>query len=490
MTFKIEGEYTTAEVLGPRDAFDAAFIEQVQRMVDHEAFDGPVRMQSDGHAGAGACIGFTMPLGERIVPNTVGVDIGCGVSALNLGSLDIYEEGDEQLLDVLDGEIREHVPMGRQTFADTRVEQDYHVVDDFPWDDCEEKLDRLNENWGGEEIISPAYGKGYLMNLCDRVGYDLTRLIYSIGTLGGGNHFVEICRSEETGDYWVVVHSGSRGIGLSIADHWQEQAHRACDERAEWVRSKLSAYPDEFYKFDIDTVSDRDLLNWVQGGMGEDWKDTDAIREYYLPDSPTSIGKTVDGLKDITEFVVENAGGNDLDYLEGEDRHGYLVDMIFAQTYAEESRRRMVEAVAEVLGKGNQARATEHRINSTHNYIDFEDCVVRKGATRVHEDERAIIPFNMASGSIIVRGKGNESYNRSAPHGAGRRGSRRWAHEQFSMANFEAQMDGVFSTSVVEETLDEHPDAYKSPEMIREHIEETAEIEETLLPVHSLKALE
>lgn len=478
----IEGEYTTADV--KTDAVDETFVEQVETLVDHEAFRGDVRIMPDGHAGAGAVIGFTMQLGKRICPNTVGVDIGCGMTAYNLGNPDELEFrlGDDALMRELDERVRNVVPMGRSTWGSSGFDRDYHMVDQFPWDDCTRKMHALNENWRGGYIDIPDYGKEYLLDLCKRVGYDVNRVITSLGSLGGGNHFVEISRSEQTGDYWVVVHSGSRGIGMAIAEHWQEQAHQACDNRAKEVRHRLSQIPSAYYKPDLDDVSDRELLNWVQGGMGEDWKDTDEIRSQL---EGKHIGRMVDKLNKVSEYVRENAGGDDLDYLEDEDRHGYLQDMVFAQTYAAESRRIMCENVASVLGA--DAKET---IVSTHNYIDFEDLVIRKGATRVHDGERGVIPFNMRDGSIIVEGNGNRSWNRSAPHGAGRRGSRTWAFDTFDLDTFEDEMSDVFSTSVTEDTIDEAPMAYKSQDVVLERIEETADVVETLTPVHNLKAEE
>jgi RNA-splicing ligase RtcB len=432
-------------------------------------------------------IGFTMKMGERICPNTVGVDIGCGMTAVNIGQPQSLKQklGHPQRMRGFDRAIREHIPMGRNTFADTPVKQNYHIVDDFPWEICEDKLESLNENWDEADIESPGYGKEYFLDLCDRVGYSTSRAIYSLGTLGGGNHFVEISESQETGNYWVVVHSGSRGIGLSTAEYWQEQAHKEQDERADEVRKMLSSIPDYAYKFDEDDVSDRDLLNWVQGGMGEDWKDPDAVRNEWVNDNPEQIGEIMQGMKRVSSYVREEGRDNPLDYLEGESRHGYLIDMIFAQTYAHESRKQMCDAVCNLLGV-----VPKSSINSTHNYIDFEDLVIRKGATRVHQGELGVIPFNMRDGAIIVRGKGNESWNKSAPHGAGRRGSRRWAFRQFDLAEFTREMDGIFSTSVTEETIDEAPMAYKSKDVVLERIEETADVVDELVPVMNLKAEE
>jgi len=208
----------------------------------------------------------------------------------------------------------------------------------------------------------------------------------------------------------------------------------------------------------------------------------ESVRETHEGE-PERIDEIHGQLVSISEYAAENSGGSPLDYLEGEEREGYLVDMVFAQTYAEENRRLMCDTVAEVLDA-----EVRDRVNSTHNYIDFEDLVIRKGATRAHEGERGVIPFNMSRGSVIVEGKGNGKWNRSAPHGSGRRGSRRWAHEEFDLESFKSSMEGIFSTSIKEETLDECPQAYKNAEVVLERIEETADIIDSLRPVHAIKA--
>lgn len=483
----IEGTYTTAEI--KTDAVDSYCLEQVEELVDHEAFQNPVKIMPDAHGGAGAVIGFTMELGDRICPNTVGVDIGCGMTAVRLddeaGQRLTDSLDDDDQMHELDEQIRRRVPMGRSTFGDSgHPAQEYHLIDEFPWEACAAKLDSLNDNWDGAEIEAPDWGKPYFSELCERIDYSPKRAIDSLGTLGGGNHFIELARSEQTGDYWVVVHSGSRGIGLTIATHWQEQAHRLCDDRADKIRDRLAAYDERYYTFDLD-IDDEALLNWVQGGKGRDWKRMDAVAEDYQADNPHRINEIKEELNEIARYASENASGDDLDSLSGRARHGYLRDMIFAQTYAAESRRLMTTAVAEILDS-----EIEETIVSTHNYIDFEDLTIRKGATRVHEGERGVIPFNMRDGSIIVRGRGNDDWNRSAPHGAGRRGSRTWAFNEFTVDEFSAEMDGVFSTSVTERTLDEAPMAYKDRNVVLERLDETATIEEVLVPVHNLKAEE
>jgi len=481
-TLTINGEYTDAEIKTTN--VDDYCTEQVTEMVNHEAFQNQVHIMPDAHGGAGAVIGFTMPLGERIVPNTVGVDIGCGMTAFNFGSGYEIDTRVEEHPREMDERIRDLIPLGFDTFGDIAYDPDYHLHEDFPWDECTTKARRFNAAVADTGLDVPTvddfYGPEYFDELCERVGYDPMRAINSLGTLGGGNHFIEVSQSERTGDYWVVVHSGSRGIGAAIAEYWQERAHENCDDRSNYVRDEVAGYPNWAYKFDLADVSDGELLQWVQGGMGEDWKDTDAIREHL---DGEDIGALIDRMSDLSRWVQENSGGDDLDYLDGSERAGYLKDMIFAQTYAIESRHHMCRAVQSALG----ATIVE-TIDSIHNYIDFNDLTIRKGATRVHKGELGVIPFNMRDGAVIVRGKGNTDWNRSAPHGAGRRGSRSWAFEEFDVDEYVREMDGVFSTSVTEETLDEAPMAYKDTDDILSRIGPTADVVDELTPKINIKA--
>jgi tRNA-splicing ligase RtcB len=478
-TITIDGEHSTAEIKTTN--VDETTIEQVTALTDHEAFRNPIRVMPDGHAGAGAVVGFTMPLGERICPNTVGVDIGCGMTALDLG--DAPHESLHTGPGRVDDAIRERVPLGRDTFSDVAADTDFHMVNDFPWEECARKARELTERNDLGIAVDDAFGGEYFTALCERIGYSQRRAINSVGTLGGGNHFVEVARSEQTGHYWVVVHSGSRGIGLTIAEHWQERAHELCDDRAAKAREALADVPAWAYKFDLDAVSDPALVNWLLGGQGEDWKATDEISRRL---DGEVISDLVDDLREVGALAeAETSDGDALDYLSGAAREGYLKDMVFAQTYAAVSRRRMAEAVADALDA-----PVVDSVVSTHNYIDFEDLVIRKGATRVHEGERGIIPFNMRDGAVLVRGKGNPDWHRSAPHGAGRRGSRRWAYDEFDVATYRDEMQGVYSSSVTEATLDEAPMAYKDTDDILARLRETATVEETLTPVLNVKAEE
>lgn len=462
----IEGESTTATVM--TDQYDENCYDQIQEMVNHEAFENPVAIMPDTHYGAGAVIGFTMPIGNRVVPNTVGVDIGCGMTALNLGQPEWLEDPGEGRYEALNARIRGMVPMGRQVYNFS--EQDYHIVDDFPWDRCQNILEGFVENqeWIEPEWIEDfeGYGKDYFDNVCQRVEYDPKRVINSLGTLGGGNHFIEIARSSKDGDYWVVVHSGSRGIGLTIAKYWQEEATARTTSR-----KNLSDVPEEHRQY-----------------LKSNWKPhAKAIRDNFEGEK---IQQKFDEISRIIQKYGPNADSrnNDLDWLEGEEAIGYFIDMIFAQQYARESRKKMVQTVAEIIHDGKDPDEKYGMIDSIHNYVDFRDGVIRKGATRAHAGEHLIIPFNMRDGTIVCEGQGNSEWNHSAPHGAGRRMSRSQAFDELSLDEFEETMDEVFSTSVNEETLDEAPMAYKDTAVVESVIEETAEIIDRWEPIINIKA--
>lgn len=473
----------------PEDQIEESLYDQVQEMADAEAFEGgKIRIMPDGHWGKGAAIGFTMPMSGRAVPNTVGKDIGCGVYASRLSANPKIWENKETVYR-LDEEIRESVPMGRNVHGWNR---DYHLVNQFPWDVCENKLSTLEENLSVSirDYVDffDGYGGDYLNELCERVHYDVDRAIESLGTLGGGNHFIEF-GTDSNDDVWVVIHSGSRGIGATIADYWQEEAKKAQDERATELREALSDYSEEYFHFDLYDVGDRDLINWVQGGMGEDWKDMDTIEEKYSDTNPTRIEELHGELTDIArEITQQEKDDQELAYLEGEDVYGYYIDMIFAQTYAEENRRKMadytIDSMESVL---EQSVTVDKTIHSIHNYIDFEDTVIRKGATRAYEGEEFVIPLNMADGVIIAEGKGNSNWNNTGPHGSGRALGRREADETLNEKEVAAALEHIDATEI---PMDEAPQAYKDAAMIKEAIEPTAEVKDTIKVLHNLKAPE
>jgi len=469
----VEGDSTTAHVHGfRRDDLEQNVIDQIQHMADHEAIQGDVRVMPDTHVGSGAVIGFTMPLDTegslRVVPNIVGVDIGCGVDAVKLST---PVEPDQ--FEAVDEHIRDVVPMGRSVHG----RNDYHLGDEFPFDECQrlwgdlsDRLELDDPEWFDE------YGlESYFKPLCRRVGYDPMRAINSIGTLGGGNHFVELDRDEH-GDHWLLVHSGSRGIGLTIAEYWQDEATRL--RTRDWITSRLD---EPLERYVVPALDDPELGQWFRGGKGRSYIDSEAIKkavnDNYL------VGYLHDQIR--SAHPQERDVDETLDYLKGQEAAGYLIDMIFAQVYARTSRQLMLDRIVDGVTPD-----VERQVNTTHNYIDPEDAMVRKGAVSAHDGESFVLPFNMADGALIATGQGLEDWNLSAPHGAGRRMSRTQAYDDIDMDEFTADMEDVYSTSVVEETLDEAPQAYKDAATIREAMAGVAVAEHSLTPVLNVKALE
>ena len=462
MTFDIEGEHNTATVHTntPREECEDEALEQIQEMVNHEAFVGEndVEIMPDFHWGAGAVIGFTMPVKDRVVPNTIGVDIGCGMYAVKLNIPDFDRE--ESTLSAIDTAIRNNVPTG----FDVRSDSDYHVVNDFPYTTCEHKWDLFNEatDFDLDTDEPPKYPRDdYFTDLCRKVGYDIGRGINSIGSLGGGNHFIEL-GTDERGDVWCIIHSGSRGLGAAVAEYWQNQATARTTER-----KTLDDVPESVRKY---------MENWKPKA--------DKIRSEFEGEE---IQKKFDEVSQaIQEYGPSTSDRNtDLDYLEGEEAHGYIKDMIFAQTYASESRKEMAYAVREALAAVFGRAQIVDSIESVHNYIDFDDGMIRKGATSAHADERLVVPFNMSYGTIIVRGRGKESWNNSSAHGAGRAMSRSAAHDTFDESDFETQTDGVYMSKT---PMDEIPGAYKPAEQIEDVLGDSVRVETRVKPFLSIKA--
>ncbi|GAB3029721.1 RtcB family protein [Natronobiforma cellulositropha] len=487
---ELESTDADARIMGVDESvIERGCRDQIARLASHEAFDGPIRIMPDTHRGKGSVIGFTMPLGERVVPNVIGVDIGCGMHAANLGT-DLALEGE-----TVDEAIRARIPMGFGPDGLQAPEREYyHVKDEFPFERTNETLERFIEDADGGYVPEMrafleegGYDIDYFERLCtERAGqmssyFGLTVAINSIGTLGSGNHFIELGRSVETGAYWVVVHSGSRGLGANTCAYWQAKASTLRDGRIERAREHLARYP-EYLAFDLESTSDGDLLEWLQGGKGRDFVDYDALKADYLETDPSQIERISDDLKAAVPDPESASGEDDLAYLEGAEAAGYLIDMIFCQRYAAENRAMMVRAVADVL----EAEPTD-TISATHNFVDFRDHVIRKGATRAYEGERVVVPFNMRDGILVCEGKSNPEWNYSVAHGAGRLMSRTRARSAFDADDVRAALlaEGIHSSVV---PVDEAPGAYKDSALIEDAIAETAEVVDRLEVVHNLKA--
>jgi RNA-splicing ligase RtcB len=347
-----------------------------------------IRIMPDCHAGAGCVIGTTMQITDKVCPNLVGVDIGCGVDLIQT-DIDFSSR-----LDELDAVIRIHIPFGMATHPEEK-----------PWDfhrlRCWEHLDKETK----------------------------TRASMALGTLGGGNHFIEAYKKG-----WLAVHSGSRNIGYKVAAYYQRLAEK---------RVKEHNYT--LLKEQIKSVEPTE-------------------REKWIADHKISVNR-------------------DLCYLTGSDMEDYLHDVAIMQEFANDNRRAMLYEICNAMG----GKVLRH-INSIHNYIDIDNRILRKGAISAQEGQMLVIPLNMRDGLMVCRGKGNPEWNYSAPHGAGRLYSRHKAKEVFTVEEYAKQMEGIYSSCINESTLDEAPFVYKDYQEIMECVEPTVEILDRLLPIFNFKA--
>ncbi|WP_367566595.1 RtcB family protein [Lacrimispora sp.] len=376
-------------------------IEQIRRMCDYEFTEGSkIRIMPDVHAGKGCTIGTTMTIADKAVPNIVGVDIGCGMYTVNLGTEDI----DFTKLD----EAAHFIPCGMEV-----------------WEGRQERFDLTELR-------------------CYRSLKDTKRLERSLGTLGGGNHFIEVDQAQD-GTKYLVIHSGSRNLGKQVAEIYQQLA--------------------------ID----------LNKGKETYFQQRDEIIQTYK-----SAGRRKDiqaALKEISWDKRETTIPEDLCYLYGSYFEDYLHDVEICQRFARRNRERMAEVVLERTGMhGTDA------FHTIHNYIDTEEMILRKGAIAAHKGEKVLIPINMRDGSVLAVGKGNPDWNFSAPHGAGRLMSRRKAKENLSMDEYKKMMEGVYTTSVNESTLDEAPMAYKSLADIIDVIKESVDVIDVMKPIYNFKA--
>lgn len=393
---EILGKYNTAKIF--TDLADEKSIEQVKTLLDQEFVSGSkIRMMPDIHAGAGCTIGTTMTVGDRVCPNLVGVDIGCGMLTVKLPAFSDIN------LEKLDQVIREYIPAG---FNIREVE---HLLIDRT------RLEELN-----------CYGN-----------VNIDRAKRSLGTLGGGNHFIEVGR-DDNGYLYLVVHTGSRHLGVEVAEYYQ---------------------------------------NWGYEAMKQDYKN----QREYLIDRLKAEGHEKDISKELADLKFDIP--KDLCPIGGKLFESYIHDMQIVQEYAKWNR---ISIATEIMAHMDWDVIDD--FETIHNYIDTDDMILRKGAVSAKDGELLLIPINMRDGSLICRGKGNPDWNYSAPHGAGRLFGRMEAKRRFSMDEFRRSMDGIFTTSVGDDTLDECPMAYKPMGSIVENIGDTVDILKVIKPVYNFKA--
>jgi len=432
---ELTGKYTNAKIM--IDDVEQQCIAQITGFLNHHAFTNPVAIMPDCHAGKGSCIGFTMEMTPEIIPNIVGVDINCGMLSFCIGkNLKVSPEE-------LDKQIRNQVPFGMRMNNNAVL----NMKRDFPWSRITalaEKLTMAYMTKFGIRIEPPQYTYEWFLERYKAMGANMTRVINSISSLGGGNHFIEL-GIDESGSHWVTIHTGSRNLGKIVCEHWQRVAvERMGTDR----RDKLS-------------------------------KEIKEIREKY-PSQDIS-----DKIKEAKNklHLGDNISLKGSEWLEGQDAAGYLFDMIFCQTYADVNREYIARTIKKILGVDEE----EDKIQTCHNFIDFEDFMIRKGAIRSYEGERIVIPFNMQAGLLICEGKSNPEWNYSGPHGAGRIMSRGVAKRDLDLDRFKDQMKDIYSTSVGTSTLDEAPDAYKDPKIIEDAIGPTATILKRVKPILNMK---
>ncbi len=372
---------------------------QIERMATSEAYgDCTVRIMPDCHAGAGCTIGTVIALKDRIVPNTVGVDIGCGMLVVNIGKIDVD-------LQRLDRVVNNEVPSG------------FNIHE------------------------KPVTTVALIDRLHCRAVIDTDMAQRSIGSLGGGNHFIEVDEGSD-GEKYLVIHSGSRNLGKRVCEYWQKRADDYC--------RKLG-------------VNEQEIIARLKA-EGRQKEIAQAIRE--AKEQAPKINK-------------------DLTFIEGEDAEKYLYDMQLCQLYANTNRYEMSRIICDAMG---WMHTNIGNFTTMHNYIDIKHRILRKGAVRALNGEQLIIPMNMRDGSLLCRGNGNIDWLYSAPHGAGRLMSRKQALENISLEQFEQSMKGIYSTSVCRETIDESPMAYKPMQEIIDSIGDTVEVTDIIKPVYNFKA--
>lgn len=400
---EIKGKVNTAICYAK--VIDEGAIDQIQRMCDYNLTEGcKVRIMPDVHQGKGCTIGTTMTVKDKVCPNIVGVDIGCGMYTVKLADKTLdFEKIDEAC---------HYIASGMKV-----------------WEGRMERFDLTQLR-------------------CYRALKNSKRLERSLGTLGGGNHFIEIDKSAD-GTYYLVIHSGSRNLGKQVAEIYQQLA--------------------------ID----------LHSGKEEYFKKRDEIISTYKAEGRRAEIQNV--LKELKKEYTSNEPDvpMDLCWLYGNFMEDYLYDVEICQRFAKRSREKMAEIILERTGM-----TAKEQFHTIHNYIDVDEMILRKGSIAAHKGEKVLIPINMRDGSIIAMGKGNPEWNYSAPHGAGRVMSRATAKQTVNMDEYREAMKGIYTTSVNENTIDEAPMVYKSLDDIIDVINESVDIIEVIKPVFNFKASE
>ena len=415
MTYTIDGKYNSAHVYASQ--LDDVTIGQITNLCNQEWLqDSHIAVMADAHAGKGCTVGTTITLHGKVSPNLVGVDIGCGMLVVNLGKTPID-------LESLDKAITQNVPSGFSVHNQPQM-----------------KLEAVKQLRAYDFIKKPQH------------------ITQSLGTLGGGNHFIEVDRAGD-GTHYLVIHSGSRNLGKQIADHYQDLAIQ-----------KLQSQ-----RFDISH------------------KRRELIEDYKSQGRQSDIPQALEALNYHRETLSREE--KDMAYLSGDDFNDYIHDMKLTQAYAVDNREHMANIIIKHLNSEQgfnleplSKKSNADFFHTIHNYIDTDTMILRKGAISAQVGELVIIPINMRDGCILAHGKGEANANLSGPHGAGRQMSRRQAKENINLEHYQSQMEGIYTSSVNQSTLDEAPDAYKPIDVILEDIQDCVDVIEVIKPIYSFKS--
>jgi len=395
----VRGKHNEAYVFAK--ALETTCENKILQYLDHPAFEHTlVRIMPDVHLGKSTVIGWIATYGDLIIPSVIGLDIGCGVCACNLGR-------GKLAFDKLDKFVRKNVPSGQETRSSLHEKLD--EVNEF--------VSKSPEGCTGSFTVNALSDTGVFKNevrrLCEKQNKRPERIFASLGTLGGGNHFIEV-DIDENRNRWLLIHSGSRAFGAYTAEYHEILALRETSN----------------HKFGVD--------------------------------SP-------------------------IKFLSGDYADNYLADIRIVQHYAAVNRALMAQTIAEGFFDVDIREA--EFMDCIHNYVDTKERIIRKGAISAKKDEPVIIPFSMAEGAVLGRGKGNVMWNNSAPHGSGRKRNRTDARS-LSLDEYRKEMKGIWSSVICKDTLEESPLAYKKPKDVLDYIGETVEIQKRLKPVYNFKAID
>lgn len=417
--FELKGKYADCKVF--TDNADEACVGQLLSLLNQESLkNSKIRIMPDTHAGAGCVIGTTMTITDKVIPNLVGVDIGCGMHTVLLKEKRVE-------LPKLDSTIRKNIPSGGNIRENSK-EHKYVGNVNIQALRCAGKKD------------------------C-RVSETIARC--SIGTLGGGNHFIEIDK-DDSGNLYLVVHTGSRRLGKDVAEYYQKSAYEKLNKTGNYYKELEKRARQEFIR-----------------QMKEDGRTKELSK------------LLAEWTWDFPEAACVNKVPYELAYCENDLYDDYIHDMEIVQEYAYWNRKAIIDTILKEM-----KLHVEDEFETIHNYIDLKHMILRKGAVAAYAGERILIPMNMRDGALICKGKGNEDWNCSAPHGAGRLMSRSKAKEQITLSAFKKTMEeaGIYSTSINRDTIDESPFAYKPADEIMENIKDTAEILNIIKPIYNFKA--